>query len=39
MRLTLGLVCGYSLDFGFVYMIKIDVGLLVVYPMLFGYGL
>ena len=36
--LTLGLACDYSLTFGFAYMVVIDVGLLVAYPMLIGYG-
>lgn len=36
--LTLGLTCNYFLDIGFAHMIEIDVGLLVAYPMLFGYG-
>ena len=36
--LTLGLICGYSLTFGFAHIIESDVGMLVAYPMLFGYG-
>ena len=36
--LTIGLACGYSLTFGFTYMIEIDVGLLVAYPILIGHG-
>ena len=35
--LTLGLACDYSLTFEFADMIEIDVGLLMAYPMLFGY--
>ena len=36
--LTLGLACDYSLTFGFIYMIEIDVGLIAAYLMLIGYG-
>ena len=32
--LTLGLACDYSLTFGCAYMIEIDVGLLVAYPLI-----
>ena len=36
--LTLGLTCDYFMTFKFAYMVVIDIGLLVAYPVLIGYG-